>query len=1633
MLTIRRIRKLLSVNLILSTLLIVAPFWGSTSYVSAQWVAGSAPFINSWLVSGPFDTAKAEEIYGVVRPADGNWARVAMASATSTWKTTAADYPTGIDVPGTAPSKAIDGDRTTDWVSQTMNTYGSPSTWPAWDPTPTLFLTWTQPIKVKQIEVFDRYDASWPSGLSDVQQVNYTLKDVSGAVLQTGSITNIDPTGVNPGVAVLPQAVTNVSKVELLIVYDGQKINKNVGLGFKEVNVFDGDGTVPPTGGSITPKADNLFVDGKNWEYFDDRLWNRNYDDYQDLYGYYGVKKGVDTKNKFVYAHTYVYSPTSQNVQFRFGSSGKHRLFVNDSVITQASQPSEVQKDMSSANIVLNAGWNKILLQFQHTYTEDVNSNGVPIANDANVYYFGFYGRITDANGNEITNLTYSVTGDNPTLSIDTRGLSATDVVVDGKKGRGLPTNTLPTGYTEWPYVWYVPKSPVNHAVSSSAFRFLANGGTPGYTWSVVNGALPSGLTLNADGTIGGIVSAAPGTYTFTIKVTDASNATATKAFSIVVKDRPNRWFEEGRVSALSHSITVYDWWVDPNYSADLWAARAKRQGHSLVSVESLQQNYYWPSKFVDPLNDRNLYSPKDANGNIVDGLKPFEQAVKRYGMKFGLYYATQGTDVFVQSVEDLILRYDPAYFFFDGPQWTPNANYDVMYSIVRNYGDDIIVNSNTQSAWGGVFGDADLRVIEASNIYSAANDDIYSKRTIMEPWKIIATKNNSSSFPRRDDYRLVAKEMIMNAGRGFVDNNDQMPLFSRGPNFDTPTDIATRYPKSVQEFIDVREGVAAWFAPDGKPERHESTTGTKPYFISGYGYTDDGQGNIAKFEAGQGPTWGYAMSRDNNIYLHLIVGPDGKQGYSGNSLTISPVNDTVTSISLLNEDRPLGFTQTGTSVTIDLTGVTRDQVDTIVKIVTNNSLRNYQLTNLVLTGKQLTPGSLEVDVEGYMKYPALKVRFAQGSIGFSSNNTSVATVDASGVVRPVGDGTAAITATGTYEGVTKSDVLNVAVKSGSVYVKDTMIGASLWVEGRETYGAFSSLNPLNLKLEGRSAKGGPIGLDTATITMKAGTVNLSGGDLYHPVSIQESAIVSFANGIAIPQPVTSLTRAAIWAEVTLDGQTFTTNKVFLDLLPYENRAKNAIVTASGSLGNYTPDKVLDGQKINGANFDNSKWSVSGIAASWIKFELPEIADIKNIEINYNSLNQNYYNTPKTIEIQTSADGTNWQTVKTVTPPTTSIGAYFGFSDVYDIQAYSKYVRLNFPNGGNSINLDLLEVAINGVKSRVQGYWKLDETSGTIASDSSGFNNTGTVSGTPAWTPGRIQNGLALNGTDTYVTASNLVSTQTDNITMSAWVKWNGASSNHQVIFYNGNSATSGYGIYLDYANGNKLGLLAGGAGLLLSQTTLPIGQWTQVTGIRRSGIWGLYVNGSNVPIANNTVTPRTPAGSTVLGAAQGVQVFNGVIDEVKFFNVPLSDADILGAYNHDINLNLALNATVTASSQFYDNYAPVNVIDGITGQNGIGEWASAGEANPWIKLAWGVGQTVDKIVLYDRPNSTDWSSGGTLTFSDGSSVTVTGIPNDGTAATITFASRNVTWVKFQVTNSSGSNNGLSEFQVFNN
>lgn len=134
---------------------------------------------------------------------------------------------------------------------------------------------------------------------------------------------------------------------------------------------------------------------------------------------------------------------------------------------------------------------------------------------------------------------------------------------------------------------------------------------------------------------------------------------------------------------------------------------------------------------------------------------------------------------------------------------------------------------------------------------------------------------------------------------------------------------------------------------------------------------------------------------------------------------------------------------------------------------------------------------------------------------------------------------------------------------------------------------------------------------------------------------------------------------------------------------------------------------------------------------------------------------------------------------------------------------------------------------------------------------------------------------------------------------------------------------------------------------------------------------------------------------------------------------------------------NIARCARATASSATEKGSA-ANVIDGISRIDGKGEWISKSTVTiwgaidyPWIQLAWQQPQTINKIILYDRPAETSHNAGGTLVFSNGARIPVFEIPNNGAPKAVSFPEQTISWVRFETTDGDGPAIGLSEMEVY--
>ncbi len=115
---------------------------------------------------------------------------------------------------------------------------------------------------------------------------------------------------------------------------------------------------------------------------------------------------------------------------------------------------------------------------------------------------------------------------------------TSTHVVLKVTDSTSTSTSSLPLTLTVTPGPSITSSSPLPNGEATAPYSqtLTATGGATPYTWAVTGGSLPAGLSLGAGGVLSGAPTAAAlGTSSFTVKVTDRLNGTATQTMSITV------------------------------------------------------------------------------------------------------------------------------------------------------------------------------------------------------------------------------------------------------------------------------------------------------------------------------------------------------------------------------------------------------------------------------------------------------------------------------------------------------------------------------------------------------------------------------------------------------------------------------------------------------------------------------------------------------------------------------------------------------------------------------------------------------------------------------------------------------------------------------------------------------------------------------------------------------------------------------------------------------------------------------------------------------------------------------------------------------------------------------------------
>ncbi len=198
--------------------------------------------------------------------------------------------------------------------------------------------------------------------------------------------------------------------------------------------------------------------------------------------------------------------------------------------------------------------------------------------------------------------------------------------------------------------------------------------------------------------------------------------------------------------------------------------------------------------------------------------------------------------------------------------------------------------------------------------------------------------------------------------------------------------------------------------------------------------------------------------------------------------------------------------------------------------------------------------------------------------------------------------------------------------------------------------------------------------------------------------------------------------------------------------------------------------------------------------------------------------------------------------------------------------------------------------------SGLAGYWKMDDGSGTSATDSSTNANTGTLTNGPTWTTGQIGGAVSFDGVDDYVAIGTTL-TSTSAITVAAWV--NASSSvDGMAIFGNINGQLGSDRQCLMYDNAGTNNIYFGNVVINYQLTgSLGTGTWHHVVFSNSGTTNRLYLDGAKV--AENSAGALTSAneGNLNIGSCNGGNFFAGTIDEARVYHRQLSSDEVSELY----------------------------------------------------------------------------------------------------------------------------------------
>ncbi len=294
-------------------------------------------------------------------------------------------------------------------------------------------------------------------------------------------------------------------------------------------------------------------------------------------------------------------------------------------------------------------------------------------------------------------------------------------------------------------------------------------------------------------------------------------------------------------------------------------------------------------------------------------------------------------------------------------------------------------------------------------------------------------------------------------------------------------------------------------------------------------------------------------------------------------------------------------------------------------------------------------------------------------------------------------------------------------------------------------------------------------------------------------------------------------------------------------------------------------------------------------------------------------------------------------------------------------------------NYGTTASLEATQLT-DGAGNPPVGEWRLDSNTGTTAVDTSGNENTGTITiGNGGWVPGKFGSAFDVDNSTGKVLITDPASGILDfgassDFSISGWFSRASATTDDSIVQKRNSTVTSagnvGYTIYLSDGGDNLFFILDDGTDVFFmnSSSSFLNSNWNHFT-----VVWDddsatntrVYINGVNVTASQTGTIGLIDSLSNALNFAIGSQPngsnpLHGKVDQVRVFNYALTPAQVAYDYNRGgpiahWKMDECQGSTINDGSG--------NGLNGTLTVGASGTQTSAGTCNT-ASTAWGNGAT---------------------------------------------------------------------------